>query len=135
MNASGLTLALSFWALAAGGVDADPGPVGDWDFREGAGGVLHDRSGNGIDGTIRDAQWVKLAQGHVLKFDGAKSRVEFAAGPSLDLTDAVTLETWICPSATSAGEAGVAGKAYDSYLISIYHGRLVRQDQADALRL
>jgi|GEM_PF-1122983 len=36
----------------------EPGLVGYWDFSEGKGGVLHDRSATGNHGTIKGAKWV-----------------------------------------------------------------------------
>ena len=39
-------LALSFIALAATASGADPALVAHWNFSEGAGNILHDRSGS-----------------------------------------------------------------------------------------
>ena len=46
------------------------GLVGAWLFDEGKGNVTEDASGNGHDGDIRKAKWVKGKFGKALKFDG-----------------------------------------------------------------
>ncbi|HHW09309.1 MAG TPA: LamG domain-containing protein [Firmicutes bacterium] len=39
----------------------EEGLIGYWDFSEGSGPFLHDKSGNGNDGIISNAEWVKVA--------------------------------------------------------------------------
>ena len=46
------------------------GLVGAWLFDEGKGNIAEDASGNGHDGDIRKAKWVKGKFGKALKFDG-----------------------------------------------------------------
>jgi hypothetical protein len=55
----------------------EDGLVAHWTFDEGAGDILHDRSGNGNDGKIHDAQWVKMPDGGGLQFSDKNSYVDF----------------------------------------------------------
>ncbi|OYT63833.1 hypothetical protein B6U67_01825, partial [Methanosarcinales archaeon ex4484_138] len=58
-----------------------------------AGGVAHDSSGNGNDGTIYGAKWV----GDGLYFDGTDDYVNCGSDSSLDITEAITVMAWIHP--------------------------------------
>ena len=57
------------------------GPVLRYDFDEGSGVVAKDKSGNGLDGRIIGAKYVRKGKGYALEFDGkscvqvAKSRI------------------------------------------------------------
>lgn len=53
-----------------------------WDFNEGSGSVLHDRTENGNDGTIHEAVWVKGIEGYGLKFDGEDDYVKVPSAKS-----------------------------------------------------
>ena len=64
-------------------------------FDEGSGSVVKDISGNGNDGTINGAEFVKLKSGYALRFDGVDDYVDCGEGPSLDIADAITLEAWV----------------------------------------
>ena len=104
----------------------EKGLVAHWDFHEGTGEVLHDRSGNGNDGTIHGATWVKSGAGYALKFDGVDDYVDCGAGPSLDIRDKITLAAWVwAADREHRGEAGIVGKAYESYVLTCpyYHRR------------
>jgi hypothetical protein len=67
-----------------------------WLFDEGSGDTVTDSSGNGCDGTIEGAEYVKGKYGTGLKFDG-KSWVDFGFPPALqeDIVGPFTVETWI----------------------------------------
>ena len=91
-----------------------------WDFDEGRGNVLHDRSGNKNHGKIHGAKWVKSGTGHALQFDGKDDYVDCGTGASLDITGPISMEAWICPLAVPQGEPGVAGKFYESYALTLY---------------
>jgi len=73
------------------------GLVGHWDFDEGAGHIhiLHDRSGNGNDGTIYGATWVPTEAGAALKFDGTGDYVDFTDNPNLKIRGDMTLAAWV----------------------------------------
>jgi hypothetical protein len=96
-RAGGLLLALLLCASARAG--ADQGLVAHWDFAEGSGGVLHDRAGNGNDGAIHGAAWVKTDRGHALKFGRTGSYVAFGDNPKLKLTRDFSFCAWIEPTA------------------------------------
>jgi hypothetical protein len=70
------------------------GLLAHWDFNEGTGDVLHDRSGSGIDGAITGATWTK---GHVdgaLQFDGVDDLVTLKQDDRLNLDGDATLSAW-----------------------------------------
>ena len=115
---SALLLALLLAGIRAYG--ADRGLVGCWDFDEGKGSMLHDRSGNGNDGKIRGAKWVKAGKGYALRFDGVNDYVDCGAGSSLDITGPITLQAWVRPTAPNQGEPGIVGKFFESYAITYY---------------
>lgn len=77
-------LALSVLALAA--VAPAQGNLNDyvayWDFNEGQGPALGDRSSNGLDGQVIGAQWTAGISGGGLSFDGVSQYVSIADGGS-----------------------------------------------------
>jgi hypothetical protein len=82
-----------------------PGPaglVGAWSFDQGAGTTAPDASGTGNQGTVSGATWTTAGkQGGALTFDGVNDRVAVPDAASLDLTNRMTLEAWVRPTATS----------------------------------
>lgn len=103
----------------AGGAE-DAAAVAHYDFDEGVGTVLHDRTGNGNDGRIHRARWVKRGAGFCLAFNGVDSYVDCGAGPTLNLTEAGSLEVWVYPARRVSAEPGIAGKHFSSYLLTYY---------------
>ena len=107
------------------GAAADDGLVAHWDFNEGKGNVLRDRSGNKNHGKIHGARWVKNGTGFALEFDGIDDHVDCGTGTSLDLKDAATLEAWVWfEPPTAHGEAGIIGKAFPSYVMTRFRGKV-----------
>ena len=98
----------------------DKGLVAHWDFNEGKGDVLHDRSSDNNHGKIHGAEWVKCGKGYALRFDGIDDYVNCGRRPSLDIRGAISLEAWVYPAGTPKGEAGVLGKQFSSYLLTYY---------------
>ena len=78
-------------AQAAG----DDALVAHWDFNEGRGKTLHDRSGNENHGKIHGAKWVKCGRGHALKFDGSGDYVDCGKKPGLKLTTDFAIVAWV----------------------------------------
>ena len=62
--------ALVIFLIASGAAAGEKGLVLHWDFAEGEGTWLGDRSGTGNYGRIVGAKWVALTKGHGLAFDG-----------------------------------------------------------------
>ena len=112
--------ALSALVLAMPLSAREPAPIARWDFDEGAGRVLHDRSGNGNHGQIHGASWVKSGTGHALRFDGVDDYVNCGEGASLDIVGPLTLQAWVMPTAANRGEPGIAGKFFESYALTYY---------------
>jgi hypothetical protein len=78
---------------------APAGLMAAYNFDEGTGSVLNDRSGSGNPGTVSGATW--SASGHTgsaLNFDGVNDWVTVADSPDLALGGAMTLEAWIYPT-------------------------------------
>ena len=109
---------VSVWA------DADKGLVAHWDFDEGKGGVLHDRSGNNNHGKIHGAKWVKCGKGYALKFDGKDDYVDCGTPGALNMSKDVTLESWIQSPMPPKGEVGIAGTHYGGYLLTHYRDHM-----------
>ena len=107
------------FVLSSTGCAAEKGLVAHWSFDEGSGTALHDRSGNGNDGTIKGAKWVKNGDGYALEFDGVDDCVDCGDGPSLDLREKASVMLWVLPRAhVSQGEAGIVGKKFAAYLMT-----------------
>ncbi len=103
----------------AGAADSE-GLIAHWGFDAGKGDVLADLTGNGNDGAIHGATWVKRDDGFALQFDGLDDYVDCGDGPTLGLTEALTIEAWIKPLALPGAEPLVIGKHYDSFGITHY---------------
>ena len=85
-------------AQAAG----NDGLVAHWDFEEGKGDILQDRSGQGNHGKIHGAKFVKLAKGHALQFDGVDDYVDGGEDASFNITDVISIEAWVHPDGVPA---------------------------------
>ena len=70
-------------------------PIAHWDFSDGSGSVLHDRIGNGHDGTIVNAVWARAGHSPALQFDGDGDYVEIGPGPLAAMTGDVTIAAWV----------------------------------------
>ena len=98
----------------------EKGLVACWDFNEGSGDILHDRSGNENHGRIYGAKWVDSGTGYALLFDGVDDHVDCGTGETLDITGPITLQAWIQPTAANRGEPLIAGKHFSSYALTYY---------------
>jgi len=80
------------------------GLVTHYTFDEGSGMVLADKTGNKNDGKITgSAEWVKVGDGHALKFDGKTTYVDCGAGKTLAIESAGTVACWFNPDAELQG--------------------------------
>ena len=96
-------LLLTFVMCAVVWAEGDDGLVAHWDFDEGKGDVLHDRSGNENHGKIHGARWLKGSFGHALEFDGKDDHVECPYSKANDTPDAFTVEAWAYQRRTGGG--------------------------------
>jgi len=100
--------------------DQDAGVVAYYSFEEGPGEMVKDWSGNGNDGENHGAEYVDLGEGRgfALRFGDGDAYVDCGDRPTLDVSDAVTIELWIyVESAPASGEAGIVGKSLESYVL------------------
>lgn len=87
--------------------------IGEWRFDEGAGQLAMDSSTHGNHGTIQGAQWTMDGRvGGALLFDGIDDYVRIPHAPSLNLSEAITIEAWIygTGSAFRATERTIPGE-------------------------
>jgi glucose/arabinose dehydrogenase/PKD repeat protein len=75
------------------------GLVGAWSFDEASGTSAADASGSGNTGTISGAARTAGRYGGALSFDGVNDWVTVNDANSLDLTNRMTLEAWVRPTA------------------------------------
>ncbi len=77
-------------------VEANAGLVAYWDFNEGSGALLHDKSGHGNDGTIYGASWASGLTGSSLYFNGTTNYVVLPNPLPFELPR-FTIACWIKP--------------------------------------
>ncbi|MFH1230652.1 MAG: LamG domain-containing protein [Planctomycetota bacterium] len=70
------------------------GLVGYWGFEEGSGTTIHGGSDYANNG-VASSTWAKGKVGGALKFDGVDDRASISDSDSLDISDSVTMETWV----------------------------------------
>jgi hypothetical protein len=89
--AAGLLLAVSSEAMI------EPENIaGMWLFDDDQGNITEDSSGNGNDGElINGPKLVDGKFGNGLAFDGASTYVNCGNGPSLDITEEITIMAWV----------------------------------------
>ncbi len=94
-----------------------------WDFDDGSGTVLYDRTGRGNDGLISGASWADGVSGGALSFDGIDDCVTCQDSPSLDIGGAITIIAWVKLSAYTSYKQAIIGKwassTSNSYLLFI----------------
>lgn len=98
-----------------------PGLIAAYGFNEGSGTTVFDASSSNNNGVIENAVWTTAGRfGSALSFNGTSSWVTVADAASLDLTNGMTIEAWLNPTALSGWrsallkETGV-GLAYALY--------------------
>jgi hypothetical protein len=98
------------------------GLVAAYGFDEAAGSTTTDASGNGNVGSIAGASWVTTGRfGAALRFNGTSSMVSVADAATLDLTNKMTLEAWVQPTAAGGWRTVImkerpsSGLAYSLY--------------------
>ncbi|HEX8523847.1 MAG TPA: Ig-like domain-containing protein [Tepidisphaeraceae bacterium] len=73
--------------------------VAAWGFNEASGASVIDASGHNLTGTITNATRVAGKFGSALSFNGTSSWVTVSSNALLDLTNGMTLEAWVYPTA------------------------------------
>jgi len=87
------------WRARFGVSETPADLVAAYSFDEGVGNSLGDASGKGNDGSILGATWTPGKFGMALSFDGSSTLVNIPGSNSLDLTNGMTLEAWVYPTA------------------------------------
>jgi len=87
-------LGLTWTALASA---ADPNLVGWWQFDDGTGNVVHDESGNGLDGALYEGASIvdDVARGNVLCGDGVSGYASIPDNPAFDNITSLTMMFWM----------------------------------------
>ncbi|MEM2263484.1 MAG: DUF6067 family protein [Candidatus Bathyarchaeia archaeon] len=75
--------------------DLERGLVVHYDFSEGAGTTLRDKSGNKNDGKIFGAAWVRGQSATALDFDGVNDYVDCGDNEQLRVNGAITITVWL----------------------------------------
>jgi hypothetical protein len=95
-----------------------PELVAAYSFDEGSGSTVTDLSGKGNNGTISNATWVTGGKyGKALQFNGTNAKVVIPDSATLRLSNAMTLEAWVNPTAVSAAWRDVIYKGNDNYYL------------------
>lgn len=72
-------------------------PVGRWDFEEGSGSTVYDKSGNAYNGTITGATYQTGKYGKALNFNGGTD----AIGSISSISGVKTVSFWVKPASTT----------------------------------
>ena len=107
---------------------APPPPVGGglvlaFGFNESAGATTtNDASGNGLAGSVREAQFVPGRYGNALSFDGINDWVTVADTTSspLDLRNSMTIEAWVNPTTLAGWETVVMKERAGGLTYALY---------------
>src|SRR5262249_4587153 len=98
-------------------VNNSTGLVGAWGFEEGAGTTTADVSGNSLTGTLSNTAWAAAGKyGKALSFNGSNAWVTVADNALLRLTNGMTVEAWVKPTAASTDRSGAVIKERPSGL-------------------
>jgi len=101
----------------------ETGLVAYYTFNESSGNSVYDYSGNGNNGNINGAAWIKGKHDYALHFDGEDDYVVVPDSNSLNLTDAFTFEAWIYPRSFGEIQGGIIldknSAAYAFYLRNV----------------
>jgi VCBS repeat-containing protein len=94
------------------------GLVAAYGFEEGSGTTVTDGSGSGNAGSLGTATRTPSGRfGSALAFDGTSALVTIPGSSSLDLTDAMTLEAWVYPTANGGWRDVVYKGTNDVYYL------------------
>jgi hypothetical protein len=94
--------------------------VAAYSFNEGAGTTFSDSSGSGNGGSLFQTTWAAGKYGTALSFDGSNDYATVPDSPSLDLTNALTMEAWVRPTASSSWRTILLKEATNDLAYSLY---------------
>jgi len=102
--------------------------VAGWTFDEGSGDNVTDASGNGHDGVISGAKWVKGMFGKALEFNGDGDQVLVSHDDALNIKGELTLEAWVYPTGWNPDLNAIAQKWEDGsnrrqYQLTVYQSK------------
>jgi len=100
--------------------------VAHWNFDDGSGTTLRDVSGQGHDGSIHGATFVRSPWGAALRFDGVDDYVDCGRADSLNLSGDLTIEVRLRPTAVHGRNQLVFGDAASLTINRNYNLRIDR---------
>jgi hypothetical protein len=114
----------------AGAPLSDSSLAGDWSFEPSENGTLVSKAGARLQAkAVGKIDTVDTSVGQALRLDGS-GYLEIAGHPTLDLTEACTLEAWICPQELPPGGARIIDKSQvgtsTGYLLDTHPGNSLR---------
>jgi len=116
-----LWLATIIGSFAWSGLAHAQGLVAAYSFDEGSGALLGDGSSNANTGTIANGAWTTSGRfGNALTFNGTSTMVTVPDSASLDLTNAMTLEAWVYPTALSDWRTVIMKENATSHVYLMY---------------
>ena len=96
----------------------NPNLVAAYSFNEGLGTTVGDSSGLGNTGTVSNTTWTTSGKfGNALVFNGTSALVTIPDAASLHLTNGMTIEAWVNPSAVTNAWRDVIYKGNDNYYL------------------
>lgn len=96
--------------------------IGHWDFEEGSGVQALDSSGNSLDGTNFNTNYVSGKVGnYALNFNGSNSYVQIGYSPLLN-PDSVGISLWFKPNTNQQGSAAILDKGHGDGTNPYYGG-------------
>lgn len=96
------------------------GPVGYWNFEEGTGANVQDKSGNGnqgIWGGTGTNRWTSGKFGKSGYFNGTDDRVMAGNAASLNITSSITLESWVKYETMAASKDVINHSGCNGYML------------------
>jgi glucose/arabinose dehydrogenase len=115
---------LDLTATFAPDTSAPPGLVAAYNFNDGSGNTLIDRTGHGLNGTLTGPTWTAAGRnGGALSFDGVNDSVRVNDHNDLDLRTGMTVEAWVRPTALGNGWRTVVFKEQPGHMTyALYAG-------------
>jgi len=115
------TQASNYTLGSQGSEEIGGGPIAYWKFDEGVGTTAQDSSSNNNHSTVFSSNWTNeesCISNKCLSFNGSSNYISVPDSPSLDPTNAVTLQAWVNINATP----GDAGKSTPFFTIAQKNG-------------